>query len=304
MNEDQLPELPGDDMPFSFSKKAVPKETQGNNWKKVEEAIVTETPVSKINWFKSMAIAASVTLVLGTGVWYLITKAGSEQSSNVYKTGFAKIKKIKLPDGSVVTLNANSELTLSANWSDKGERQVWLEGEAFFEVEKKLATHQKFIVHTKDLDVEVLGTKFNVNTRHEKAIVSLEEGKIKLTMNSGTQSILKKKYKAEAIEMKAGEVVKLDTAAGIQLAKEQHIDFHSGWVRNEFHFNNTSLKEVGTMISDTYGYTIAVEEEELLKRTISGDLRADNLQELVEVLKIAFKLKMKIDNKTIQISQY
>ncbi|MES2848982.1 MAG: FecR domain-containing protein [Bacteroidota bacterium] len=304
MSEDLIPGLPEDDMSFNFRKKKVSNEIQENNWKKVEDAITNEVPVRTINWFKTIAVAASVVLMVTAGVWYLTSTGNREESGNVYTTGFAKIKKITLPDGSKVTLNANSELKLSTDWNDKGDRQVWLEGEAFFEVEKKLATHQKFVVHTKDIDVEVLGTKFNVNTRHEKAIVSLEEGKIKLSLNGETRSVLKKKYKDEAIEMKPGEVVKLDTVSGIQLAREQQINFHSGWLRNEFHFNNTSLKEVGTMINDIYGYTLVVQDEELLKRTISGDLRADNLQELVKVLQLAFKLKMKIENKTIEISQF
>lgn len=302
MSEDLMPGLPEDNMSFSFRKKPVSKEMQENNWKKVEEGIAADIPVRKINWFKSIAIAASVALIVTAGVWYLSTTGAKAENSNLYKTGFAKTKKITLPDGSKVTLNANSQLKLSTNWSDKGDRQVWLEGEAYFEVEKKQLTHQKFIVHAKDIDVEVLGTKFNVNTRHEKAIVSLEEGKIKLSLNGEVKSILKKKYKDEVIEMKPGDVVKLDTA--INVTTDNNISFHSGWVRNEFHFNNTSLKEIGTLINDIYGYTVVVQDEELLKRTISGDLRANNLKELVDVLQIAFKLKMTIENKTIQISRY
>lgn len=304
MSEDQIPGLPEDDMSFSFRKRPVSKEIQENNWKRVEESISTETPVRRINWIKNISIAASVVLVIGAGIWYAASNTGgnAETNSDTYQTGFAKTKKITLPDGSKVTLNANSELKLSAAWNEKGDRQVWLEGEAYFEVEKKLATHQKFIVHTKDIDVEVLGTRFNVNTRHEKAIVSLEEGKIKLSLKGETKAILKEKYKEGVIEMQPGEVVKLDTA--INLLSEENISFRSGWVRNEFHFNNTSLKEIGTLIKDTYGYTVVVEDESLMKRTISGDLRANNIKELVEVLQVAFKLKMTIENKTIKISQF
>jgi transmembrane sensor len=304
MSEDQIPGLPDDDMSFRFRKRTISKAIQDNNWIKVEEAIATETPVRRINWFKSISIAASVALVISAGIWYAVSNTGGndEDNSNLYKTGFAKTKKITLPDGSKVTLNANSELKLSANWANNGDRQVWLEGEAYFEVEKKLATNQKFVVHTKDIDVEVLGTRFNVNTRHEKAIVSLEEGKIKLSLKGETKAILKKKYEDGVIEMKPGELVKLDTA--INLVPDENINFHSGWARNEFHFNNTSLKDIGTLINDTYGYTVVVEDEVLLKRTISGDLRANNLKELVEVLQVAFKLKMTIDNKIIKISQF
>lgn len=143
MNEELTPGLPDDDMSFSFRKKAVSKEIQENNWKKVEDAISNEVPVRKINWLKSIAIAASVTLIVATSVWYLATSAANE-SSNEYKTGFAKTKKITLPDGSKVILNANSALKLSADWSKTGDRQVWLDGEAYFEVEKSWP-------HTKNL---------------------------------------------------------------------------------------------------------------------------------------------------------
>ena len=171
----------GDDFSFEFQKKPVASGKQENNWKAVEQAIKQEAPVYQIHWKRNAMIAASVLLVICTGIWYF--KSGTATNTNLYKTDFAQIKHITLPDGSKVTLNANSELKLSLDWSDKGDRQVWLDGEAYFEVEKKPATHQKFVVHTKDIDVEVLGTKFNVNTRHEKAIVSLEEGKIKLSLH-------------------------------------------------------------------------------------------------------------------------
>lgn len=290
----------GDDFSFEFQKKPVPADKQQQNWNAIEGTIKQNTPVYQLSWKRNLMIAASLLLLITAGLWYL--KANKSLDTNIYKTDFAQVKNIILPDGSKVTLNANSELKLSVNWDEKGDRQVWLEGEAYFEVEKKTATSQKFIVHTKDIDVEVLGTKFNVNTRHEKAMVALEEGKIKLSLNGETKSVLKKKYKNEVIEMKPGELVKLDTAFGIALTKEQHIDFHSGWARNEFHFNNTSLKDIATMIKDVYGYSLETDEGELLKRSITGDLRAASLQELVSVLQLAFKVKMTIDKKSIKIS--
>jgi ferric-dicitrate binding protein FerR (iron transport regulator) len=156
-------------------------------------------------------------------------------------------------------------------------------------------------VHTKDMDVEVLGTKFNVNTRHEKAIVSLEEGKIKLSVNGQIKQILKKNYKEEIIEMKPGELVTVDSVKGIDIISDQNIDFHSGWVRNEYHFNNTNLKEIATIIKDIHGYEVLVDDEAMLQQTITGDLRAANLRELLDILEFTFKLKISVQNKTIRI---
>jgi ferric-dicitrate binding protein FerR (iron transport regulator) len=289
------------DFSFEFQKKPVPQHKQQASWKAIEQVIQQQTPVYFINWKRSIMIAASLLVILAAGTWWF--KSSSNNDINLYKTAFAQIKHITLPDGSKVTLNANSELKLSGDWSDKGDRQVWLNGEAYFEVEKKPSTHQKFVVHTIDLDVEVLGTKFNVNTRHAKAIVSLEEGMIKLSVNGETTAVLQQKIKQKIIEMKPGEVVKLDTASGIALAQDPNIGFHSGWVRNEYHFDNTSLKDIAGIINDVYGYTMETSDEKLMKRSITGDLRAASLQELVEVLQLTFKLKMTIENKSIKISQ-
>lgn len=290
-----------DELPFEFKKKAVAPAKQQNNWRSVEEAIGQDTPVYRLHWKRNLAIAASVLLIICTGIWYFNNAANPH--INFYKTDFAQVKHITLPDGSKVTLNANSELKLSLDWGANGDRQVWLNGEAYFEVEKKPATKQKFVVHTRDIKVEVLGTKFNVNARHQKAVVSLEEGKIKLSLKADTKSVLNDQSGLKVIEMKPGEVVKLDTALKIDIAAEQNISIHSGWVRNEFHFSNTPLKEIASMISDVYGYSMETTDEQLMQRSISGDLRAANLQELVEVLQLTFKLKMTVEKKSIKISQ-
>ena len=291
-----------DDFSFEFRRKDVPEQKQQANWQAIENRIKQENTASPVRWLKSLLAAASILLLVSAGGWYFIS-SNNNSSTNFYKTQFSQIKHITLPDGSKVTLNANSELKLSADWSQTGDRQVWLNGEAYFEVEKKPATHQKFVVHTNDIDVEVLGTKFNVNTRHAKAIVSLEEGKIKLSLHGETKAMLQKKVKQDVIEMKPGEVVRLDTASGIALITEPNISAHSGWVRNEFHFNNTSLKDIAVMIKDVYGYSLETSDDQLLQRSITGDLRAAGLQELVDVLQLTFKLKMTIDNKSIKISQ-
>ena len=274
---------------------------QQKNWNAIEAIIKQDVPLHHINWRRQLMMAASLLLLIASTVWYIQSR--DFFTDNLYKTDFAKVKNIVLPDGSKVILNANSQLKVSKNWGDTADRQVWLEGEAYFEVAKKQITGQKFIVHTKDLSVEVLGTKFNVNARHEKALVSLEEGKIKLIVNTNIKTALKEKYQTDFIEMKPGELVKLDTVEGLKLIAEENINYHSGWVRNEFHFNNNSLQEIASMIKDVYGYNMQTDDDALLKYKIKGDLRAASLGELVIVLQEVFKLKMTVEKKSIKISR-
>jgi len=288
-------------LPFRFQQQSVPTGAQERSWRKIEASINT-APTVRFFTMRLVILAVAASLLLVAGVLWLFryTYTGA---NTLYQTTYAQVKNIRLPDGSRVVLNANSSLRLTADWSEQGDRQVWLEGEAYFEVEKKMTTRTKFIVHTNDLDVEVLGTRFNVNTRRKGAVVALEEGRIKLIVKKAVHNQRAAAVHPEAIEMKPGDVVKLDTIAGIQHAGIPHVEYHSGWVRKEFHFNNTSLKEIANLIRDIYGYGLVVEEEELLQRSVTGNLRAENLQELLDVLQLTLRLKMTIQQKNIIVSR-
>lgn len=100
-------------------------------------------------------------------------------------TAYGKTERITLPDQSVVLLNANSVLSYNDKWTDNKTREVWLAGEAYFEVKKSDARgNAKFVVHTDQLSVEVLGTEFNVNNRRGKTQVVLNAGKVRLTSDT------------------------------------------------------------------------------------------------------------------------
>jgi ferric-dicitrate binding protein FerR (iron transport regulator) len=122
-----------------------------------------------INWAAS--IAASFVLFFA-----LYNYLGSDSILN--KTNIGESRTIALLDGSEVILNAKSELNYSKNnWND--EREVFLNGEAFFKVKKG----SKFTVKTKNGDITVLGTQFNVNSNNDFFEVYCYSGKVEVTNN-------------------------------------------------------------------------------------------------------------------------
>ncbi len=123
------------------------------------------------------AIAASVLLVLSSGILFWTS---SQEEVISHATDYGEWKTVLLPDGSSVNLNANSEVSFASEWEEGETREVWLEGEAYFDVVSKKKTGTQFIVYSSDVSVEVLGTKFNVYQRGDETEVYLEEGKIKL----------------------------------------------------------------------------------------------------------------------------
>lgn len=287
--------------PFEFRKKAVSEALQQENWKGVEAAIrrqAERTPVRAMPWRALMAAAAVASVIFG--IWYIQSTTGSPQIAEI-RTGYGEVKHILLPDSSIVILNANSSMRIPQQWTDddKDGRQVWLQGEAYFEVQKKTATRQKFVVHTDQVDVIVLGTKFNVNTRRQQAVVSLEEGKVQLSVHGVGQSVLEK---AAPVVLRPGQVMVVGQAEKVKINTDKDVTAHSGWSRNEFHFDNTTLAEIARLIEDDYGYKIEASDTTLLQRSISGDLRAANVDELVSVLEVTLKLTMRIENKTIYVT--
>ena len=112
------------------AKKAVPK---------TKEAKIVQLPYGRRHFFKIASAAAVISILAIAAIW----QWPFSQNTNTLTTAFAEQKSIELPDGSKVLLNANSSLTFKESWSMDANRQVWLEGEAFFEVAKKTANWSK-----------------------------------------------------------------------------------------------------------------------------------------------------------------
>jgi len=108
---------------------------------------------------------------------------------------------VRLPDGSTVVLNGNSELRYARVWADDMPRAVWLEGDASFTVAHRpdAGADRRFRVHTPNLTVEAEGTEFKVSHWLEATRVTLASGKVRLMLND----------RPDIIEMKPGECVEI-----------------------------------------------------------------------------------------------
>ncbi|HEV3326760.1 MAG TPA: FecR domain-containing protein [Puia sp.] len=298
---------------FGFRRKPLDGRIQEENWDAIEASIrqLEAEPMPVIGagpaerrsfpWGRVMVAAASLAIVV-VGIWWIGTRTGHPEIAEI-RTGYGEIKNVLLPDSSVVVLNANSSMRIPQQWTESGSRQVWLEGEAYFQVKKKPSTVQKFVVHTRQVDVEVLGTKFNVNTRRQRAVVSLEEGKVRLSMNGIVTSVLEKKA---ALVMRPGQIAEVDEDLQTKVNEDKDVANRSGWTRHEFHFDNTSLGEIAHLIQDTYGYEMVVEDSTMLGKQISdaGGVRVSDVQDLVKVLIVASGYNMRIKDKTIYVTAH
>ena len=218
-------------------------------------------------------IAASLLFLLALG-WVLNLSNSPSQIS--MKTAFGEMKVVQLPDGSQVTLNGNSTLSYDEHWEEGATRKVYLEGEAFFEVEKQLATRAKFQVITEGLTVEVLGTTFNVNHRQENTTVFLEEGVVKLKTAENEQEVL---------TLEPGEVVSYSSRdKAIEAPRKISGSTQTSWKTGMLEFEEASIFEIFSRLAEFNEMEFEIKDEALSKEKLTTSLPAHNIEEAISVI--------------------
>lgn len=229
-----------------------------------------------IKSWQSIAAALTAFLVLSALAFWVLTHDVQ------YQTAYGETKEIALPDGSVVILNANSSISYPSDWDASKPREVWLEGEAFFSVSHK-SNSQKFLVHTDDVDVQVLGTKFNVNTRRGQTRVILNSGKVKLYLV---------KQQNKEIEMKPNELVDVSSVKSLVLKKPVKAAKYSAWVNKKLVFEETTLKEIAALLKENYDFNVKFSTSELEQLTFTGTIDSGNIDLLFTILQKTFNISI------------
>lgn len=208
-------------------------------------------------------------------------------------TQYAQTRVVPLPDGSVVTLNANSTLHYTNNWAKTHKREVWLSGEAFFHVQKKPAwANATFTVHTDKLHVEVLGTTFNVNNRRGKVQVVLNTGKVKLKLVDSIR---------DTVTMQPKDLVEFSAAKKSFMKKKVNPEEHSSWRNHKLVFNETPLYQIAQVLEDTYGLEVHFDEPGLRDRRFTGAIPNRNIDLLLSILSQSMNIHMMKNNQTIVV---
>jgi ferric-dicitrate binding protein FerR (iron transport regulator) len=204
-----------------------------------------------------------------------------------YSANPGAVKPVVLEDGSRVTLNANSSIKVYRDFFQRKNREVWIKGEAFFEV-SRTSDLKKFIVHTKNFDVVVLGTKFNVRDRRGKTQVMLEEGKVKLLARH-----------REPLIMKPGEQVTVLKGQDAYNKKMVRRDDYMAWQHSKMIFDNTPLTDVAQVIQDYYGIQIVIADSLLATRQFTGTLPNNDLDVILMALRTAYPMQIERNDEQI-----
>lgn len=245
---------------------------------RIDESLKAEEP-AKLKRFpiiKALKLAAIFTgLIIGA---YFLLKSDDKVNLLTYNSKYAETKKFILPDSSEVILNANSSITYKDNDEASG-REVWLKGEAYFKVKHIEALKRnpvKFTVHTKDINVQVLGTQFNVNSNDDN------ETEVLLTKGKVTLSIPGKAI--HPITMSPDDLVsynnKTDKVSLNKVAPTNYI----AWLDHKYVLDKTSLEDLSKGLNRFYGSSITFKDKEMRKQQLSGTLELQDEETLIKTL--------------------
>ncbi|WP_207514504.1 FecR family protein [Longitalea luteola] len=214
----------------------------------------------RIKWWAAAAIIFLTSMV----IWQYSRTPGKLS----IQTAYGETRQQVLPDGSEVMLNANTTLDYT-KWTPGKDREVWVNGEAFFHV-KKTAQKDRFIVHTGHFDVVVTGTRFNVINRNNKSNVLLKEGSVIVQHNE------------HKVTMQPGDYVEFNNS-GIQKKLINNAPVLA-WTEHKLIFENTPMKEVASLVTELYGIKVTLADEAVAASSISGIMPNDNLDVFLQSL--------------------
>lgn len=196
-----------------------------------------------------------------------------------------------LADGSKVWMNADSKLRFPVSFCG-AQREVFLEGEAYFEVKED--KQHPFIVHTSRGAVEVLGTHFNIRDYSDEA-------KVVTTLVNGRVAYRSSKQKSERIVLQPGYQVE-DREGSPLVPHSVNVEMYVGWKDGKYIFENRTLEEIMQILSKWYDIVVFYRGERVKNLHFTGDLeRYKNINDFLEFLEVGGDVRFTIKGKTLII---
>ncbi|MFT3902488.1 MAG: FecR family protein [Niabella sp.] len=282
--------------------------------------------VKTLPWKKWLTAAAVIGLVFALGLIVSRQKPVSEnvpENINIVSTTLGAKSQVLLPDGSKVWLNAASKLHYDKQFNGK-LREVYLDGEAYFDVRKD--KKRPFIVHTSDIDIRVLGTAFNVKSYKD-------EPTIEATLIHGSIQVINKLQKnlPKIILNPSEKLVFIKNAASnsdnlmedAAVANRNNIEkIHAGylvtkilpaesdssfaetsWVQNRLLFDGDSFSQLAVKMERWFGVKIHFEDKSVANYRLRGVFEDETIEEALKALQQISSFNYMINDKDVTITK-
>ncbi len=283
------------------------------------EAVARDGAVRRRGW-KWVWRAAAAVLCVGLGAygWGRLSDHKDDVAQWQEKYAAKRTRsQLILSDGSTVLLNSDSHLRFPPSFDGHTTREVFLDGEAFFDVSKD--PDHPFIIHTGKMDVRVLGTAFNVKSysNDPQKEATLIRGSIEVTFTDrpSDRIILKPKDKL----VLGGAIGHTDvTIAPLRDTRPEAADKYklteltyyrphdstvveTSWTENKLAFRQEEFQNLARRMERWYGVTIVFDNKALERITFSGLFEKETIEEALHALQLSEKFGYRSEGSTIHI---
>ncbi|MGB4653943.1 MAG: FecR family protein [Bacteroidales bacterium] len=243
--------------------------------------------------FVRYAVGIAATLIIGLGLFFL--QKEKQPDLLTYTQNSLQIEPITLSDGSVATLNNNSEINFPETFTKKS-REVYLWGEAFFDIASE--PNRSFIVCVGDLRVKVMGTSFNIDdTSPNETKVSVHSGKVLCyVVDENSEAGV-----GDNIMLSEGQKLvydKINKTFDLS-AKFDYNDI--SWKTKKLIFNASTLDEVFEAIAKCYNTSFEVENSEVHDYQITANFDGESLQTVLQTIELIHNIKFVKNDKGYQV---
>ena len=187
---------------------------------------------------------------------------------------------VVLPDGTRVSLGTRTSFSYDSRYG-KSERIVQLEGEAYFEVAKD--TTLRFIVKAGEMEVEALGTTFNVKAYQEdgELTTTLFEGKVRTSVGK------------DEVILKPDESLSFDKSSRRMIVSDDLAAYARMWKDNELVFKGATMEEVAVMLDRLYNVKVRFTSEKVKHYRFSGVIKNNSLDNVIELISLTAPIMYK-----------
>ena len=274
-------------------------ETDGQIWDYLKKRVASEgdnrTFATYPLWKKGLRIAASILIPIVfacLGYYYSENKFPPSSVPVAINTKIGQKTDLRLPDGTLIWLNSASSLQYDNTYNQK-DRVVYLQGEAYFEVNKD--TKKPFIVKMNEgLSVEALGTSFNVKAYPDDNYITatLIEGCVRVS-GSQLSELLSPNEKLVFLKSDRSFAKNLLPDAGQSVL----------WRNNQLAFEQERMENIAMILERMYGVRIHFVSEDLKNIHFSGKIRNTNLDSVLQILTFAAPIRYDMKNDSTIVFQ-
>jgi transmembrane sensor len=257
-------------------------------WRKIQET-KPQARVKRLHVFRYVA-AASVIIVAGllSFLWITNQDKKSSEPALITKTAQSEVNTESLPDGSTIIIRKGSSVAFTDAFN-RSEREVILKGECYFDV---MPNKQKpFIIHIDDLNIQVVGTSFNVRSIADSGFIEVQ-----------VQTGIVKMYTANTEMMvRKGETGRYDKNIG-SLRVINHLDVNSlSYATKTFSFNDIQLTEACRYLEEAFNIKINVDANKFRECRLTAHFENQSLSNILDVINATLNTTSNREGNTITI---